>query len=120
MLLLFVHRLRHWIGRINLFESGSSEEATIRTQRWSSWIYVVLFLIILSILSVYTAMEDHITTVSIENPSYNVFQSLQQTYPLTLHCPCSVTSNQLSTFVQARVTFHQVMIVRFASNPRQQ
>jgi hypothetical protein len=116
MMIPCVDRLRQWIRRMNIFESGSVDEETVQIERWSSWIYIVLFIAILEILSMYTGLGHQTTTVTINDPSYTTFESLQQKYPLTLQCPCSITSSQLSTFVQTDVTYHQVIILRFVSD----
>lgn len=97
-----------WIRDLNLFKSDASDAETIRIERWSSWIYIVGFLAILSFFSVYTALGQQITTVTVSNPSLASFELLQEKYPATLHCPCSTTSIRRSTFVQAQTTFHQV------------
>ena len=116
IMILSFDRLRQWIREMNIFESDSSDEETVQVERRSSWIYIALFIAILGVLSMYTGLGLQTTTVTIHDPSYNTFGSLQQKYPLTLHCPCSITSNQLSTFTRINVTFHQVMILLFVSD----
>lgn len=110
MTVSFIHRLWQQISRWNIFESGSMDDETVRTERWSSWIYIILLIFVLLILSALTGLERQTATVTVESPSFSQFESLQEQYPETLRCPCSVAYNQWSTFVQINISFHQVVI----------
>lgn len=101
-------RLVRSLIELNLFESGSIEIERIRRERWSTRIYLVLFAMILSSLAIYTAIDDRLVSITITNPSYQTFVSLQNQYPTTFKCPCSKIAMKYQTFMQLKPSYHQV------------
>ena len=106
----FFQRTERWFQGVNIFKSGTLDQKKLQGERWSSWIYIVLFIAILGALSVYTGLRRQTTSVTVDYPSYSTFKSLQKTYSNTLQCPCSNTAVQYSSYTQIRSTFHQVRV----------
>ncbi len=113
MLLLLLSRIERWLVELNLFESGSTEIEIIRQERWSSRVNIVLLLTILSGLATYTGLVYQTTHITVKNPSYDTFTSLQLKYSATLQCPCSNIAIKYKTFVQLQPSYHQVMSLVF-------
>lgn len=100
---------KHWLGQINFFSTGSQNRQSILIQRWSSWIYIILFTTVILFLLVYTALGKKSTMVTTTVHSYAMFESLLERYPKTLKCPCSVMSIPMSKFIQIEPRYHQVL-----------
>ncbi len=113
MLLLLFSRIQRWLVELNLFESGSTEIEIIRQERWSSRVNIVLLLTILSGLAIYTGLVYQTTHITVKNPSYDTFTSLQLKYSATLQCPCSNIAIKFNTFTQLQPSYHQVMSLVF-------
>lgn len=100
--------IKYLYTRINLFESGSDDEDTIRKERYSSWIYIILFIGILTILISYTSFTEYTTSVTVEEPSKDAFESLMLKYSDTLQCPCTAAFGDYLAFVELKPIYHQV------------
>ena len=106
--MLFIVRARVWLQNLNLFESGSQENFTVKLEKWSTRLYLVLLFLSLSFLVFFTAIAEQTVNKLVKNPSYAVFNSLQDRYGDTLKCPCSVIAIEYRTFVTMEPKFHQV------------
>jgi hypothetical protein len=108
IMLVTMRSVQRWLRQVNLFESDSLDEQTLQHERRSSWLYIALFTGILVSLSMYTGVGSQTSSVTINHPTYGIFEALHQKYPKTLNCPCSHTATQFSKCIQSHVTFHQV------------
>jgi hypothetical protein len=104
----FVIRARVWLQSLNLFESGSLQNLTIKSEKWSTRLYLALLFLSLFFLVFYTAIAERTVNTLVKNPSYDMFNSLQNRYGDTLKCPCSTIAIQYRTFVTLEPKFHQV------------
>jgi hypothetical protein len=105
-------RVRRWFFGLNVFESGSSDIGVVRHERWSSRVYIVLLFVILYALVMYTGLESQTSRVTVTNPLYATFESLQLSYPDTLMCPCSNIAIEYQAFVQLQPSYHQVFFIQ--------
>ena len=92
----------------NIFKSGSDDPELVAVERWSSRIYFILFVAVVGLLAIYTAVQKEQTLVKIDHPSVPVFESLYKRYPYTLRCPCLKTNIRQSKFIGGRWRLHQV------------
>ena len=106
--MLFIVRACIWLQNLNLFESGSQESFTVKSEKWSTRLYLTLLFLSLFVLVFYTAIAEQTVSKLVKNPSYDTFNSLQDTYGDTLKCPCSVIAIEYRTFVTMEPKFHQV------------
>jgi hypothetical protein len=65
-------------------------------------------IIALSVLVLYTSLTIVTQTVTIKQPSVNVYTDLQTKYSQTLICPCTNISINYEQFISFHPTFHQV------------
>ncbi len=101
---------------MNAFEDVNHTR-NVRHQRFSTRLYLLLLCISLSILVTYTSIAYSVTTFTVQNPSLDQFQQLQQQYSSdALNCPCSHLSIIYSSFVNLKCDFHQVCTSQFVSN----
>jgi hypothetical protein len=108
-MLLLLSRIRRWFVELNLFESGSTEIEVIRYERWSSRINIVLLLTILGGIAIYTGLDKQTAHITVKNPSYDTFLSLQLKYSDALQCRCSNIGIKYNAFVQLQPSYHQVI-----------
>lgn len=110
-LLVFMAAVRERLLGFNTFDSGSNDPRTKRIERCTSWIYVLVFISVVGILSFYTSFETQTTTVRVKRPSLSTYRYLESMYSDTLQCPCSTTDMQYSMFVKVYPRFHQVCCI---------
>lgn len=102
--------IQSWFLSLNFFVDGSTNEETIRKQKFSTKLFIILFTTSLIILVFYSALENQATLVTISNPSYATFELLSQLYLQTLNCPCVNSATEYSKSIQSNFTLHQVWI----------
>lgn len=105
------HRVRLWFVELNLFESGREETETVRRERWSTRIYLVLLIAILFVMALYKGLGNQTSQITVKRPSQALFESLDQKYPNTLYCPCSTIAINYATFIRIQPTYHQVFLL---------
>ena len=100
---------------LNFFESEENDAESIRRQRLSTRIYLILLSIFLIILIMYALLLSRTTMVTIRKPSEEQFRQLNTIYPDTLTCPCSQVTARYEKFVNIQVRFHEVCYSVFSS-----
>jgi hypothetical protein len=108
--------LFRFLTQLNLFNTYSTNAATIRREIITTRIYLVLLLSIFSVLVVYSAQKQLQNTVQVNNPSIKDYEYLIATYPDTLSCPCSEIAVPYSYFLTLTPIFHQVCSSDFVSD----
>lgn len=108
-MILVLARFRRWLVELNLFENGSTDVEVIRQERWSSRANILLLLMILCCIAIYVGFDNQTTRVTVKNPTYDMFLSLQEKYLATLKCPCSKIGIKYETFLQLKPSYHQVI-----------
>jgi hypothetical protein len=102
-------KLRQYISRINLFETYTSSAETLRHERLSTRVYVVVLFVCISIVVFYTGIVERLENRAILKPSQSVYNSLETHYSDTLQCPCvtiSITQSEFVSYLNA--TLHPI------------
>ena len=118
MLNRIFEQLRTIVYRVNLFETGSTDERIIQHQRLTTRIYITLTFIILLFIGIVTLTLERSISAYIPSPPQNTFQQLFKVYPSTLQCPCYQIAIQYQSFTDVRFQFHQVCTSSFVSDHR--
>jgi hypothetical protein len=113
-----LHYTRRRTVDLNLFESAAtrSNPHHLRTAIISTRLYIVLLTIAVFILVLFTALAQKTQTVTIRNPSQDVFQQLYFQYSTTLQCPCSQVEIPYETFINISYDLHPVCSSVFVSD----
>ena len=103
---------RQWkfFRELNLYPSNppSIDTNELRIQRISTRIFGILFILIMTILLLYTALIIQIKTETISKPSLKKYQQLYPKYSKSLTCPCRNISINYGQFVNVDYRLHQV------------
>jgi hypothetical protein len=104
--------------QLNLFESAAtrSNPHHLHTSIVSTRLYLILMTIAVFILVLFTALAKKTQTVTIQNPSQDVFQALYSKYSTTLQCPCSQLEIPYETFINISYDLHPVCSSVFVSD----
>ncbi|CAF1424224.1 unnamed protein product [Adineta steineri] len=86
-------RLTDKISTINLFDSESNNIETIRLERISTKLYLLVFTICISIFS---------------NPAENDYNNLFISYSKSPDCPCNKISITYKDFIEINTTFYEI------------
>ena len=106
---LLLSKIKEFIITLNLFKDPEKESAhDLRNQRISTRLFIVLMIITLSVLVLYTSLTIITQTVTIKQPTVNVYTELQTKYSQTLICPCTQISIDYEQFISFDPTFHQI------------
>ena len=102
-------QLKNKIRKFNLFESRKRSERDLENQRLSTRIYCVLLFFTTVALLLYASLANVTKTVIVEQPSLSVYETLRQTYPATLVCPCQQTLIAYEAFIVSfKPRFNQI------------
>ncbi|UJR11723.1 hypothetical protein I4U23_015904 [Adineta vaga] len=93
---------------LNIFDSESDDIQTIRRERISTRIYLLVLLISVCIISIYTIFSTRITNIYISNPSEEEFNNLLMANNKTLTCPCSKIAIEYKYFIEFDPIFHDI------------
>ncbi len=94
---------------MNLYKTISTDEIDLRQQRIYTRIYIVSFVICLSVLLFYTAIIERSITKTHAMSSINDYEYLLDLYSDNLNCPCkhiSIPYNEFITELQVNA-FHE-------------
>ena len=101
--------IRIYILNLNLFKDPEKRaENDVQNQILSTRLYIVSMAASLCVLVLYTSLSYVTKTITIRQPTVNVFKQLQAQYPQTLLCPCTSISIEYKQFVSFQPTFHQI------------
>lgn len=103
-------RIKRAILNLNLFQSTPPAEdiLTLQKQRYSTYVFLLLFIISLVTLIVYVSTVSIIRQETVYNPSYSFYEQLFNRYPQTLRCPCKRIAIPQKEFVQLNHSYHPV------------
>jgi len=102
-------KIKTFVININLFKDpGKQSDHDLRNQRISSHLFVILMVITLSVLVLFTSLSIITETVTIKQPTINVYIELQTKYSQTLVCPCTQIEVDYEQFISFHPTFHQI------------
>ncbi|CAF3727584.1 unnamed protein product [Adineta steineri] len=93
---------------INLFDSESDNIETMRLERVSTKIYLLIFSICIYSITIYIIFTDTIIDQSFSNPSENDYNNLLISHSKSLDCPCNKISIAYKDFIEINTTFHQI------------
>ncbi|CAF4269197.1 unnamed protein product, partial [Adineta steineri] len=88
------------------FSSSIDRMAAKRLGQWATRLYIVLFIIGLSIPSLYTIIRSQTLTKTYVKPSFKLYEKLQRDHENALECPCSSIATTYNEFVKIDARFH--------------
>lgn len=96
--------------QFNLFYNRyQSSESTLKQERQSTQLYITLLLIGMLIIIFYYSLSQSLITISIENPTYEIYNKLRQSDDISLlQCPCTHVSISYGKFVQVNTSLHDI------------
>lgn len=87
----------------------------LHQQRITTRVFILCFALSLSILSFYTLLSIQTETIIKNNPNRTDYEYLQDLYPVTLKCTCSLVAVPHSNFISISPRFHQLCSSRIIS-----
>ena len=103
------------IKNLNLFDSHSNDNRTIRREQYTTRLYIILLFLIFLILFFYTTFTEQRKTFTIHRPSQSTYENLQKNYDDTIECPCSNTAIPYEEFLTIERKYHQICSSGFIS-----
>ncbi|UJR07361.1 hypothetical protein I4U23_011647 [Adineta vaga] len=99
--------LKKVVIELNLFQQQSSNDRQVYYQRIATRIYICMLISSLTVLATYTLLSVSIYHETEFKPTSSKYIELEQKYPSSLSCQCSVISIPYSTFITMHPQFHQ-------------
>ncbi|CAF2764486.1 unnamed protein product [Rotaria sp. Silwood2] len=93
---------------LHSFGSNVDRVMADRLNRLASRLYVGFLVVGLTILIMYTSIQERIVTKNILYPSMLKAQQIQNDYSNTAQCPCAKIAIPLDRFITVQPTFHQI------------
>lgn len=106
------------IKSFNLFSSypPSTDEYELKTERITTFVYIISLVACLLCLVIYTANENITQTITIKTPSLEEYRSLYKKQGDNLTCSCSSFTSQYKDFTIIEPKFHQFCSSDFVQN----
>jgi len=101
-------RARTKLSTLNLFDSESKNETTIKYERMSTRVYIPLLYICLYFIIIFICSSKETLTIQVAKPSQTDYEQLLSSYSTTLQCPNEQISVSYKEFVHIQTSFHQV------------
>ena len=106
--------IKSHLFELNLFNTGTPDEETIRNERRSTRLYLILLIISVVILALYYSIISYTQTIVIQSPTFIQYSGLVQ--ERSLNCPCSTISIKYDKFVQIEPYYHELCQSDFVSD----
>ena len=103
-----VRRFRQKVVNLNLFDSESNNIDTRREERASTWLYVTLSVVILSVFTISTVYETDAAIGPRSISSFSDYQILTRSSLEDLRCACTQIAVSYRHFITLNASFHQV------------
>ena len=104
--------------QLNLFESERSRSNAfhLRTAVISTYVYIVLLTLAVTILVVCSSLGDQTQTITICRPSQEVYEDLHRKYSTTLSCGCRRMAISFDAFISVTPAYHPICSSVFVSD----
>ena len=100
-------RFRRYLLELNAFSSDSAEK--LRVERWTTRVFLVLFLVGAVGIFMYASRITYSTTVVVLRPSHATVDDLLLNYQhLKIRCPCTKSAIPRASFTKIDLAFHKV------------
>ena len=100
---------------LNLYKSHSTDPVVVRREIRSTRLFLFLLSLSILILATCTLLLLRIKSETVEQPSLDQYDHLEQLYPNTLSCTCTKISVLYHEFATLTPLFHQVCASQFIS-----
>ncbi|CAF0758693.1 unnamed protein product [Adineta ricciae] len=107
-IMIVLHELKDTILMLNIFHNKSNDIESIRRQRISTRVYLVIFSMSVYIIAVYFIYSNTTAVQSVQKPSEDEYDKLFMSYASSLDCPCRKISIDYKDFVGITRRFHSV------------
>lgn len=108
------NQVKKWILEFNIFRSRRADpvptQYELETQLISTRIFLLLFAIPCFIIVICVSQIKVTINVTVENPTYDKYLKLSNTYSATLSCPCTKISITYGEFISITASYHQVCV----------
>ncbi|CAF1364363.1 unnamed protein product [Adineta steineri] len=102
-------KTKDFVISFNLFKDPYKQSAhDLNNQRITTRVFIILMIITLSLLILYTSLTIVTETVTVRQPTTDVYTVLQTKYSQTLVCPCTQITIDYEKFISFHPTFHQI------------
>ena len=106
--------LKTYGKQLNLFYTGVQDDQTIKNERRSTRLYLVLLILSMIICTFYYVIVPNTLTILIESPSLAEYSALVQY--TSLQCPCSNIAIAYEEFMHIEPFYHEICQSVFISN----
>ncbi|UJR34643.1 hypothetical protein I4U23_027420 [Adineta vaga] len=95
--------------RLNLFKKiDDRTEDGIKKQKIITRVYLFLLTGSIIILVLFNLLNTRIMTITVSNPSFDIYNDLQNSYSTTLKCPCKTMTIPYRKFMNLSPTIHEI------------
>jgi hypothetical protein len=98
--------LKKILLELDLFQYGVQDQITIRNQRRSTRLYLVLLCSSLFIIGLYNIVTTHVETIVVESPSFDQYSV--ESEQSSLQCFCSKIAVKYEEFIEVEPFFHEL------------
>ncbi|CAF1678966.1 unnamed protein product, partial [Adineta ricciae] len=114
----FAKKISDFLRTLNLFPSSppSADEYRLKTQRISTFTYIIMLLASFFILLIHSATQTITHTTIIDSPSFSEYQILYNQQGERLSCSCSSITNEYEDFSWIKPIYHPVCTSDFVDD----
>lgn len=104
------------IVKLNLFDTESNDMNTIFRERASTWVYILLVSIFLSIFSLYMIADTNFTVDRLSVSTFEEYQNFHSSQR-DIRCPCSQITVPYRNAITINASFHQICASDYVRDP---
>ncbi|UJR06943.1 hypothetical protein I4U23_011232 [Adineta vaga] len=97
---------KSYLLKLNLYETGIQDETTIKNERRSTRLYLVLLIISMIIFIFYGSLKSYTKSIVIQSPSLTEYHRIKE--ETSLQCPCSNLAIKYKTFTEIEPLYHEL------------
>lgn len=87
----------------------------LHREQQTTRVFLILLILSSAILILYVGLSKRVNVYTVNKPSLEMFEQLQEKYPHTLQCPCTTVSMPYSTVMNIDLKLHQMCSSEFIS-----
>ncbi|UJR18419.1 hypothetical protein I4U23_005324 [Adineta vaga] len=110
-----IEQIVNYLKKLNIYQSKSNDEHIKQNEILSTRVVFIALPILLIIFGIYLSLDKQTKIITIDNPTQNQYEQLENNSVNNLQCPCSHISIKYNKFISFQPRYHQICSSIFVS-----
>ena len=114
---IIVKKIKTILIQLNIFNDHRKQtQADIYQGRITTRVYILLLIASMLILILYTTESVQTVTITVQTPTLELYEELEERHDNSLQCPCTAISIPQEDFITIIPTYHQICSSEFVQS----